>query len=758
MFFFFFSQTAMATTRANTEVFLLGHPTEQFGGSKLPSNREVLWVFFRLHDQEKQTIREAATESVRQVQAIWVGKARIPVKPEQHSVKKLEALFQTWKDLKRLRNRKTPAQVCKQEAFVGALDDLFDIAHADALKKMIIKEDRDFLLAQREKGRRGTMGRQDTVLTKKEERAERKRLEEKKRKSRSRMECEASTSKAVLASSSSSSASETTDDADEVVQGAVGGSLPKRARGSQNVVTPALAAALDRTQVSDRKATMMITETARSLGHDPAGFNINRASIRRERMKARTLFQINLQEKFKANNNIPLTVHWDGKLLVDLTSKQQVDRLAILVSGQGVSQLLGVPKIPSGTGEAQAQAVVDALDQWGITDKIAALSFDTTASNTGIRGGACVLIEQKIGRDLLHFGCRHHVMEIVLAASFQASMGVSSGPDVLLFKRFQAGWEFIDRGTYESGMTDDVVRPRISAESERIIEFATSQLAAHQPRDDYRELLELAILFLGAVPPRGVLFRAPGPMHHARWMSKAIYSLKVWVFRRQFKMTAKEEKGLREMCCFVVLVYLESWFTAPSAVQAPRRDLNLMKALLNYSTTNSAISTATSEKLQRHLWYLSEELVGLTLFDEDVSLAMKRRMLESMKRQVDDEDEEPLKRCSRGLATLAVSQLDSFASPKTVRLFEKLHLATDFLEADPSSWGTNRAFRAAQDQLKTLKVVNDHAERGLALIQKFNRALTKNEEQLQFLLQVVADHRHTFPDARKAVLARTQRQ
>ncbi|KAG0723154.1 hypothetical protein GWK47_043159 [Chionoecetes opilio] len=166
------------------------------------------------------------------------------------------------------------------------------------------------------------------------------------------------------------------------------------------------------------------------------------------------------------------------------------------------------------------------------------------------------------------------------------------------------------------------------------------------------------------------------------------------------------------MCCFVVLVYLEWWFTAPSVVQAPRRDLNLMKALLNYSTTNSAISTATSEKLQRHLWYLSEELVGLTLFDEDVSLAMKRRMLESMKRQVEDEDEETLKRCSRDLATLAVSQLDSFASPKIVRLFEKLYLATDFLEADPSSWGTNRTFRAAQDQLKTLKVVNDHAERG----------------------------------------------
>ena len=83
------------TTRSHTEVFLVGHPPEEFGSTKLPSNREVLGVFFRLHNKKKKTIREASTETVRQVQAIWVGNARIPVKPEQHSIKKLETLFQT---------------------------------------------------------------------------------------------------------------------------------------------------------------------------------------------------------------------------------------------------------------------------------------------------------------------------------------------------------------------------------------------------------------------------------------------------------------------------------------------------------------------------------------------------------------------------------------------------------------------------------------------------------------------------------------
>ena len=107
-------------------------------------------------------------------------------------------------------------------------------------------------------------------------------------------------------------------------------------------------------------------------------------------------------------------------------------------------------------------------------------------------------------------------MELVLAAVLKACMGVASGPDVLLFKRFQAYWERIDKTTFDSGLTDDVVQPRISAESERILTFATSQLTSHQLRDDYRELLDLTILFIGAELSQRVYFRTPGPMHHAR--------------------------------------------------------------------------------------------------------------------------------------------------------------------------------------------------------------------------------------------------
>jgi len=48
-------------------------------------------------------------------------------------------------------------------------------------------------------------------------------------------------------------------------------------------------------------------------------------------------------------------------------------------------------------------------------------------------------------------------------------------------------------------------------------------------------------------------------------------------------------------------------------------------------------------------------------------------------------------------------------------------------------------------KVKQLRVVNDCAERGIALISTYNAALTKDESQKQYLLQLVATHRKKFP-------------
>ena len=87
-------------------------------------------------------------------------------------------------------------------------------------------------------------------------------------------------------------------------------------------------------------------------------------------------------------------MHWDGKLLQDLTGKDKVDRLSVLVTSlDGSSQLLAVPKIAAGTESAQTNAVFTVLQDWKIQENIQGMCFDTTSSNTGRKTGACCLIE-----------------------------------------------------------------------------------------------------------------------------------------------------------------------------------------------------------------------------------------------------------------------------------------------------------------------------------------------------------------------------
>ena len=57
-----------------------------------------------------------------------------------------------------------------------------------------------------------------------------------------------------------------------------------------------------------------------------------------------------------------------------------------------------------------------------------------------------------------------------------------------------------------------------------------------------------------------------------------------------------------------------------------------------------------------------------------------------------------------------------------------------------------------QQKVRQMKVVNDCAERGIALITTYNSCITKDEDQKQYLLRLVDLHRKTFSEASKAML------
>lgn len=245
---------------------------------------------------------------------------------------------------------------------------------------------------------------------------------------------------------------------------------------------------------------------------------------------------------------------------------------------------------------------------------------------------------------------------------------------------------------------------------------------------------------------------SPGAMHHARWMSKVIYSLKIWMFKAQFKLTPAEERGLRDVCVFAVRVYLKAWISAPQASRAPYNDLLLLNLLLEYSSIHSAISKATSHKFSNHLWYMSQELVSLAFFDRRVSSSTKRLMVSAMHNRA-SRDKDHSKRITIALDSFKDKNLEDFVTAQSMTLIQMLELPHGFLAVDPDLWEDRDDHKQATETVESLKVVNDHAERGVALIQEYSGLLTRDETQLQFLLQVVEDHRKMYPDSRKQTLS-----
>ena len=95
--------------------------------------------------------------------------------------------------------------------------------------------------------------------------------------------------------------------------------------------------------------------------------------------------------------------------------------------------------------------------------------------------------------------------------------------------------------------------------------------------------------------------------------------------------------------------------------------------------------------------------------------------------------------------------LENFVSELTMDFFKIINddKLPQFLKMPPSTWRENDEYLAIQKKVQQLVVVNDHAERGIAMINEFNGILTNNEEQKQFLLQVVEQHRKNFPNFSK---------
>ena len=98
------------------------------------------------------------------------------------------------------------------------------------------------------------------------------------------------------------------------------------------------------------------------------------------------------------------------------------------------------------------------------------------------------------------------------------------------------------------------------------------------------------------------------------------------------------------------------------------------------------------------------------------------------------------------------TMLADLVGAQSFMLFDLLGLSWDWLEVKPDKWEESSSFQQLRDYVRTVKVTNDVAERGVKLIADYATILTADDDMRIMILHGVERNRKMFPNFKKSVL------
>ncbi|XP_065658092.1 uncharacterized protein LOC136082603 [Hydra vulgaris] len=167
--------------------------------------------------------------------------------------------------------------------------------------------------------------------------------------------------------------------------------------------------------------------------------------------------------------------------------------------------------------------------------------------------------------------------------------------------------------------------------AKKALEFGKEALASKTfVRNDYRKLCELFVFYLGGEVP-GLCFHQPGACHEARFMADALYILTLRITDKITMIMSEVEKKKIETAAFFTSVWYAPWFLKSYLVaSSPSNDLAACKNAFCIKEKYPNLGSALVASIQRHTWYLTEQLVLLSLADDDVEQEVKKEMLDRL--------------------------------------------------------------------------------------------------------------------------------
>ena len=700
----------------------------------------------------------------------WM-KAGIPRISDHAISAKVLKLFEEWKMLCKNKNKSSAVDLSKREAFEAKLGQLLDIASSDAIQ--ILQSDRlrspearqadvDFYLDQ--KGPRiGYMARLDEVHRDTIERKRKREDDERRRKLQNE---EAAENNENLVDDKSV-ADENIEDIADNDEDFVGPATRTKKPDLIPLLVPrniAKTVALNnkRFKISDAATSSGLALIINESNGNLDDFVISTSTVRREGITAVKKNANDIIENFKENlKSKDLTLHFDGKSVKEFTEGQHLEqeRIAVIVSAPSLPspQVLGVPAADSSKGVDQRDVLTKLIEEWGVTEHIIALGFDTTASNTGVHAGAVTLVEQYLGRAVMWCACQRHVHELHIKHASEYVFGPTTGPSDKMFKKLRDNWgELKDNIDYEdiSGFDHDQFSKTVVEQEAKItLEFCKRCLVNGSfPREDYKELVQLTAVWLGGVSAvEGFRFQWPGAFHSARFMAKDLYLLKMDLLSSQLSFLTKEEKENIAQLARFIGVYFSRWFLKCAlASAAPYQSLVSFGQMIDFSVYDPGLAFTVMDSMNRHTWYLTEQWVVVCLVDGKCPVKERKAVAKALHKTPRADHFEP------GKPELPldfwpengkIPSLSNFVGPKSWLLPHLLGLAAadmEWLQLDVRQWPLMSGFKVFYEYVTKMLVVNDPAERGVKLIQDFVNT-TQDEDIRQWRMLSAGDQRKMYP-------------
>ena len=792
------------STRSTTSLWLIGEPTSlQFWldhtdeegkvltpfpnmtGKQLPSLLDVMkHMAYLRHTMPKISVYELAIQTCDIVTVYW-RMAKIPVQELSDSKEKtycaayrLSKLWQEYQTLKSHRNRKTEPEIQKRADMTFRLSWLFHLAHpkakeiiqADTSRTNIDKEmDLEFLNDQ-SFDRKMVMGSKDQNYKKRYQRKLNKFQKDADRVQRWEEE-------RVAALSKKRAAVDGIEDEDDTDLDFAATQRKKSKSKYCPVLLPRKILEGEQvSQMADRNATTYrkevgnvaaILQDARALDGSELDINqfvISKDSAQRSRQKVRKTFTDNFYKNFTPPQYT--AVHWDEKFCKQVLGQDYGQGfIAVLLSGEQYEEglLVDVSGLPNGEGQTLANVCYDAIVRCHCQDNVKVLVFDTTASNSGIHKGAAAILERdKLCHKIIWAGCRKHVAELLVKPVHKLIFGDSKSASYKDFVDFQSAWlkrpsedddEVLERGALGEQVV--FVTDWENRRAKEVVQELTALLHTRNkknllPRDDYKELLELALLLNPFALGVRHSIKKPGAHHKARWMCVCIYCLKMFWFQHQNILNYSPEfkSNLLRFVKFLLLIYIPYWFKVTLSADAAVHDLNLYKQLLQYNDIDSDTSQAALCALSRHYWYLAPESIILwSLFGSELDQDQKGRMAATLLSKPKPDTWAP-KKVKFPILTPGTT-LVSLISSLSWFPFSLLNLSSMWLESPPSEWEQDGDYKVMRDFARTVKLVNDVAERGVKMADDYSNCLTRDSEERKKLVMVVQNHRRAYPKFRK---------